>query len=82
MKRTQRTITIMLLALLLALTISATVYAAPQRPPRRTGTEQRSRAEATPTPECFNRMAGTCGREWTDHGWDRRQLVPTPSRGR
>lgn len=43
MTRTQRTITIMLVALLLGLSISATVYAAPQRPPRRTDTEQHSR---------------------------------------
>ena len=58
------------------------VLAAPQRPPRSAESAQPSRPAATPTPACFNRMAGTCGREWTDHGWDRRELVPTPTNRR
>ncbi|MCB0072902.1 MAG: hypothetical protein KDE20_15630 [Caldilineaceae bacterium] len=83
MKRTQRTITIMLLALLIGLAISATIYAAPQRPPRRTDTEQRSRPAPTPTVGCYNRMAGTCGHQWYDpNQFDRRTLVPTPRPGR
>ena len=50
MKRTRRTITIMLLALLLGLAISATVYAAPQRPPRSTTPTEQRAAERTPAP--------------------------------
>ena len=69
-------------ALLFLQACGPAVAAAPQRPPRSPESAQPSRPAATPTPECYNRMAGTCGREWTDRGWDRRDLVPTPTNRR
>lgn len=68
MTRTQRTITIMLLALLIGLAISATVYAAPQRPPRRTDTEQRT----------SNRDTGCVLSRYPSPNNCRPELRPTP----
>ena len=77
-----RLLAVLAVALLWLQACAPTVAAAPQRPPRSAESGQTSRPTATPTPQCFNRMAGTCGREWTDHGWDRRELVPTPTNRR